>query len=74
MEEAEKYLDFASRQAEPTRYYKEKYGSLSSWWLRTAGAREFAAVQVSEDGEIHSCGNGVHNEGYAVRPALWVKA
>ncbi len=72
-EEAEKYLDYASRQANPTRYFKEKFGNSSSWWLRTAGAREFTAVQVSEDGEIYLGGNGVHNEGYAVRPALWVK-
>lgn len=77
-EEAKKYLDYESRKMLATPYVERRakesdFGSCSGWWLRTSGAKNFTAVYVSKNGEIHLSGNGVHNDGYTVRPAIWVK-
>lgn len=76
--EAEKYLDYESRKMLSTEYAENQakesaFGCCSGWWLRTSGAKGFTAVYVSKNGEIYSSGNGVHNDGYTVRPAIWIK-
>lgn len=79
MSEAMNYLDYNSRKAKTTKYTEKKSvdsynGLCNGWWLRTVGRKSCVAVIVDNNaGEICTCGNGVNNDGYAVRPAIWIK-
>ena len=68
----------ASKKCELTPYAKANVSSKNdrnacSWWLRTPGFTVDYAAYVHSDGEVQVFGSSVSDEGYAVRPAVWVK-
>ena len=44
------------------------------WWLRSPGSDPKRAARIDADGRISDGGSAVNGKGYAVRPAIWVKA
>ena len=42
------------------------------WWLRSPGYRQCSATIVYYGGDVNELGYGVSNDGYAVRPAMWI--
>ena len=46
----------------------------ANWWLRTAGAEQYAAAFVDRDGSIYESGADVSHETFCgIRPAVWVR-
>lgn len=76
--EVNKYFSSDSaRQCRPTDYavangaYKSN-DNVCWWWLRSPGYRQCSATIVYYGGDVNELGYGVSNDGYAVRPAMWI--
>ena len=76
--EVNKYFSSDSaRQCRPTDYavangaYKSN-DNVCWWWLRSPGYRQCSATIVYYGGDVNEPGYGVSNDGYAVRPAMWI--
>ena len=83
--EAEQYFrSNIKRQCYPTAYawlrganswgpYNEHFQDTCWWWLRTSGCSNKYATGVDLGGNIRYGGSNVRNNGYCVRPALWLR-
>lgn len=79
--EVEKYFPTDSdRLCKPTKYavikaaYVSSKGSYCWWWLRTPGY-DFGmdrAAGVGTNGSIITIGHSMYNEGYSIRPVIWI--
>lgn len=76
--EVNKYFSSDSaRQCRPTDYavangaYKSN-DNVCWWWLRSPGYRQCSTTIVYYGGDVNEPGYGVSNDGYAVRPAMWI--
>ena len=76
--EANKYFSSDSaRQCKPTDYAVangawESNSGICWWWLRSPGYSQGRAANVYSGGDGYGDGDWVNDDGYAVRPALWI--
>ena len=75
IQEAESYfISDEARRCTPTKYAKAQgVRKYNNWWLRSPGRSSNFATFISSIGSIGNMGTLVGDDGYAVRPALWVE-
>ena len=83
IQEVKKYLKKSNdRKCYPTRYLKTVIPpqaglgvskNYCNWWLRTPGTNRNLTAYVTDSGTINNNGRFPYSQGYAVRPALWIK-
>ena len=72
--EAEDHLCLPTRYASAHAVYVSSAGNYCWWWLRTLGddVDFYRATGVGTNGEIVYIGHYIYNNGYAIRPVLWI--
>lgn len=52
--------------------YTKEYAATCSWWLRSPCSKQSIAAEVYVSGDVLIGGDYVDNDGYCVRPAMWI--